>query len=211
MNGPPVALEEARIAIVAYDDYTDIDLIFAWDLLCRVPLPGWSIRIVGDAPVHRSMTGLTVPVHGPLEEANDAHAVLFTSGKGNRAKIQDPKWLARFELDPERQRIGSICSGALILAALGLLEGKRATTYPSAKSLLESYGVAVVEEPFVQQGNVATAGGCLAAQQLAGWIIEELASKEYADAVIESCQPVGVGLFYAPDAPGSAGAPGGAS
>jgi transcriptional regulator GlxA family with amidase domain len=167
-----------------------------WDLLKRVPLPSWSVRIVGDAAVHRSMTGLTVPVHGPLSEANAAHAVLFTSGKGNRRKIQDPHWLAQFRLDPGRQRIGSICSGALILAALGLLEGKRATTYPTAKPLLEAYGVKVIEEPFVREGNVATAGGCLAAQQLAGWVIEELATPELAAAVLESCQPVGRGLFF---------------
>jgi transcriptional regulator GlxA family with amidase domain len=193
--------EETRIVLVAYDDYTDIDLIFLWDLLKRILVPTWSVRIVGDAPVHRSMTGLTVSVHGPIAEANDAHAVLLTSGKGNRVKIADPAYLAQFQLDPDKQLIGSICSGALLLAALGLLKGKRATTYPTAKKLLEGYGVTVVEEPFVKQGNVATAGGCLAAQYLAGWVIEELAGAEVAAAVIESCQPVGRGLAYPRETP----------
>src|SRR4051812_45590168 len=112
--------EEARITIVAFDDYTDIDLILMWDLLQRVRRPGWSVRILGDAPEHRSMTGLSTTVHGPLSEANAAHAVLFTSGKGNRPKLSDRAWLGQFRLNPERQLIGSICSGALILAALGL-------------------------------------------------------------------------------------------
>ena len=184
------------IVLVAFDDYTDVDLILMWDLLNRIRLEGWSVRIVGQAATHRSMTGLTVPIHGNIEEANQADAVLFTSGKGNRPLINDPDYLARFQLDPERQLIGSICSGALFLGALGLLEGKRATTYPSAKSLLEQYGVEVIEEPFVVEGNVATAGGCLAAQYLAAWVIERLASKELSAAVIASCQPVGEGLFY---------------
>jgi transcriptional regulator GlxA family with amidase domain len=188
-----------RIVLVAFDDFTDIDLFFMWDLLNRVHIPGWSVRLVGDAPSHNSMTGLVIPMHGDLCEANEADAVLFTSGKGNRDKIRNSRWLESFKLDPDTQLIGSICSGALILAALGLLDGKRATTYPSAKPLLETYPVTVVEEPFVVQGNVATAAGCLAAQYLVAWVIEKLVSKEVADAVIESCQPIGEGLSYGTD------------
>jgi transcriptional regulator GlxA family with amidase domain len=188
--------EEVRIVLVAFDDYTDVDLILMWDLLKRVTLPHWNVRIVGDAPVLRSMTGLTVAAHGAIEEANDAHAVFFTSGKGNRVKIRDREYLARFRLDPERQRIGSICSGALLLGALGLLRGRCATTYPSAKTELERYGVTVLEEPFVEQGNIATAAGCLAATYLAHWFIEGLAGQEAAEFVIASAQPVGRGLYY---------------
>lgn len=185
-----------RVALVAFDDYTDLDLILMWDLLNRVHVPGWTVRILGDASMHRSMTGLTVPVHGPLDEAVTSDAVLFTSGKGTRVKIQDKAYLARLPLDPGQQLVGSICSGALLLAALGLLEGKRATTYPSAKPLLEQYGVKVVEEPIVVEGNVATAGGCLAGQYLAAWVIERLIGRDVAQAVLTSCQPVGEGLSF---------------
>lgn len=74
-------------AIVAFDDFTDLDLILVWDLLNRVHLPGWNVRLLGEAPFHRSMTGLTVPIHGHISEAAVADAVLFTSGKGTRVKI----------------------------------------------------------------------------------------------------------------------------
>lgn len=188
--------EPIRVVIVAFDDFTDLDLILIWDLLNRVHLPLWEVRIVGEAPFHRSMTGLTIPIHGSIEEANAAHAVLFTSGKGTRVKIANKDYLAQFRLDPSTQLIGSICSGALLLGALGLLAGKRATTYPSAKRILEGYNVEVVERPIVIEGNVATAGGCLAGQYLAGWVIERLAGKAIADAVITSCQPVGEGLSF---------------
>lgn len=191
--------EDVRISIVAFDDFTDIDLILVWDLLNRVHLPGWNVSLVGDSPFHRSMTGLTIPMHGPLSEANTADAVLFTSGKGTRAKIRDADYLAQFQLNPERQLIGSVDSGALLLAALGLLDGKRATTYPSAKPLLEQYGVSVVEEPLVIDGNVATAGGCMSGQYLAHWVMERLVGKPIADAVITSWQPVGEGLFFSTD------------
>ncbi len=185
-----------NIVIVTFDDFTDLDLIFIWDLLNRVHLPNWKVRIVGEGPSHRSMTGLTIPIHGPIDEVNTAHAVLFTSGKGTRAKINDHDYLAQFALDPTRQLIGSICSGALMLAALGLLAGKRATTYPTAKRILEQYGVDVIESPIVIEGNVATAGGCLAAQYLAAWVIERLVGRDIAEAVVRSCQPVGEGLSF---------------
>jgi transcriptional regulator GlxA family with amidase domain len=84
----------------------------------------------------------------------------------------------------------------LILAKLGLLEGKTATTYPTSKPLLETLGVEVVERPFIAHGNVATAGGCLAQQYLIGWVIEKLADKEWSDLVIKAIQPVGEGLFF---------------
>ncbi len=188
--------EFINVVIVAFDDYTDIDLILLWDLLNRVHLKNWRVRILGDSALQRSMTGLTVPTHGDVAEANSADAVLFTSGKGTRAKIIDPQYLAKFALDPTRQLVGSICSGALLLAALGLLRGKRATTYPSAVGLLQSYGVEVIEEPIVIEGNIATAGGCLAAKDLAAWVIARLVGKGISDAVVTSCLPVGRGLSF---------------
>ncbi|MGE0126630.1 MAG: DJ-1/PfpI family protein [Blastocatellales bacterium] len=186
-----------KIAIVIFDQFTDLDLFLMWDLFNRVRLPGWQVSIVGEAPQHVSSTGMIVPTHEPLEAANLADAVLFVSGQGTRAKMRDAAWLGRFQLDPQRQMIGSICSGALLLAALGLLDGQTATTYPTAKPALESFGVTVEEKPFVQHGNVATAGGCLAAQYLAGWVIERQAGSAWKELVLKSIQPVGEGLRFA--------------
>ena len=185
-----------KAAIILFDNFTDVDLFLMWDLLNRVKLPGWKVRILGDQPQHTSATGLPVPTHGRIEEANEADVVLFVSGQGTRVKMKDQAWLAQFRLNPQKQLIGSICSGSLILGALGLLAGKMATTYPTSKQALESFGVTVVEKPFVQQGNVATAGGCLAIQYLVGWVIENKADQEWKELVLRSVQPVGEGLFF---------------
>jgi transcriptional regulator GlxA family with amidase domain len=186
----------ANIAIVIFEKFTDIDLWLMWDLLNRVRVEDWSVKIVGAGGVHRSITGIPVATQGTIEDANRADAVLFVSGPGTRDSIKDEAWLAQFDLDPQRQLIGSICSGSLIIARLGLLEGKSATTYPTSKTLLESLGVTVVEKPFVEQGNIATAGGCLAQQYLVGWVIETLADKKWRELVLHSIQPVGEGLFF---------------
>lgn len=186
----------SNIAIVIFDNFTDIDLWLMWDLLNRVRVDGWKVRILGEKPEHVSVTGISTATHGRLEDADWADAVLFVSGMGTRDRIADEAWLSKFELDPERQMVGSICSGSLILAKLGLLEGKTATTYPTSKPALESLGIEVVEKPFVADGNVATAGGCLAQQYLVGWVVEKLADKDWSDLIVKAIQPVGEGLFF---------------
>ena len=185
-----------KVSIVIFDNFTDIDLWLMWDLLNRVRVDDWSVRILGELETHISVTGMTTNTHGRLEEARDADAVLIVSGPGTRDRILDEAWLANLKLDPSRQLIGSICSGSLILAKLGLLEGKTATTYPTSRPLLEELGVEVVEKPFVAHGNVATAGGCLAQQYLIGWVVEKLADKDWSELIIKAIQPVGEGLFF---------------
>lgn len=186
-----------KIALVIFDQFTDLDLFLMWDLFNRVRLPNWHVSIVGERPQHVSTTGMTVQTHERIEAANSADVVLFVSGQGTRAKMNDSEWCARFQLDPQRQMIGSICSGSLLLAALGLLSGQTATTYPTSKQALERFGVTVEEKPFVQHGNIATAGGCLAAQYLVGWVIEQKAGRGWKDLVLKSIQPVGEGLRFA--------------
>ena len=185
-----------KIAIVIFDKFTDVDLFLMWDLLNRVRVENWSVRILGENERHVSATGISIETHAGLEEANDADAVLFVSGQGTRDKMRDENWLKKFNLNPEKQFVGSICSGSLILAALGLLEGVTATTYPTSKTVLESFGVEVVEKAFVANGNVATAGGCLAQQYLVGWVIENLAGAEWKNLILKSIQPVSEGLFF---------------
>jgi putative intracellular protease/amidase len=185
-----------KVSIIIFDNFTDIDLWLMWDLLNRVRVDDWSVKILGERETHTSVTGMVTSTHGRIDEAKDADAVLIVSGPGTRDRIKDDKWLSRLQLDPARQMIGSICSGSLVLAELGFLDGKTATTYPTSKPVLESLGVEVVEKPFVAHGNVATAGGCLAQQYLIGWVVEALAGRDWRDLIIKAIQPVGEGLFF---------------
>jgi transcriptional regulator GlxA family with amidase domain len=187
-----------KIAIVAFDQFTDLDVFLPWDLLNRVRLVGgvrdWDVKIVGTEPTHVSISGLRIPMMGPIDEVAEADAVLFASGPSTRRLVQDVEYLKRFWLDSERQYVGSMCSGALILGALGLLSGKKATTYPTARERLAEYGVEVVNESFVDLGHVATAAGCLAGEELTAWVIRNLIGQEMVEKVLESVQPVGRGL-----------------
>jgi len=181
-----------KVSIVTFDDFTDLDLFILWDLLNRVDGQGWRVRLLGDKPSHVSSTGVEVKMHGPLEEADSSDAVLFCSGKGSRKKMRERAFLGAFRLDADRQLLGAIDSGALLLGALGFLKGRRATSYPSPeiKSALEGMGAEVVWDSFVRDGNVATAARCLAGQYLAGWVIEELAGAGQRSKALESVAPL---------------------
>ncbi|MGH7820161.1 MAG: DJ-1/PfpI family protein, partial [Candidatus Binatia bacterium] len=171
--------------------FTDIDLFLMWDVLKRLHRTDWKVLIVGDRASHVSTNGITVATHGALSEANDADVVLFGSGKGTRRKIRDDRFLQAFRLDPARQLVASQCSGALILARLGLLDGIPATTHLSVQSELREFGVRVVDAPLVAVGNMATAGGCLSGLYLAAWVLERTLGKEVRRAMTALVAPVG--------------------
>ena len=185
-----------KAVLVTFDKFTDIDLFLAWDLLNRVKYrdKDFQVKIVGTATSHRSVCGVDVATHGFIEECNDADLVFFTSGPGTRTLIKDKSYLDRFNLDPSTQIICSMCSGALLIAALGHLNGLSAITYPTVYDLLRSYDVEVIEDKhLVTHGNIGTAAGCLAAVDLIGWAIEKLYDEKIREDVIASVLPVGQG------------------
>jgi transcriptional regulator GlxA family with amidase domain len=169
-----------RATIVAFDDFTDIDLFLAWDLLKRVP--ALDTRIVAATPSIVSSTGIRVEVHGTLAEVEAADGVYITSGRGTRALAKDGAWLGALRLDPARQVIAAVDSGTLVLAAKGLLTGKRATTYPSQDlhDALANMGVERVDEALVVEDRIATAAQCLAGVDLVRWFVTHLAGAEAA-------------------------------
>lgn len=185
-----------KAVIVSFDEFTDIDIFLAWDLLNRVKIRDkeFQVKIVGTAATHKSVSGLDLKTQGFIEECNDADLVFFGSGPGTRIVIKDELYLKRFNLEPGRQIISSMCSGALIIAALGHLTGLSATTYPTAFDALKSYGVEVLEDKhLVTHGNIGTAAGCLAAVDLVGWAIEKLYDNKVREDVIASVLPIGQG------------------
>ncbi len=185
-----------KAVIVAFDKFTDIDLFFTWDLLNRVKFRDkeFQVKIVGTKSVHVSVCGIQIETSGLIEECNDADLVFFTSGSGTRNAINDSEYLKRFKLNPKKQIICSMCSGALIIAALGHLNGLSATTYPSAYEDLQKYPLEVIKDAhLVTHGNIGTAAGCLAAIDLMAWAITKLYNETISEDVIASVLPVGKG------------------
>jgi transcriptional regulator GlxA family with amidase domain len=189
---------ELKIAVLAYDGFTDVDLFLPWDFIWRVKVPygagytgPWEPVICADRPTITSYSGVRIEAPGTIADVVNADGVFIVSGDGSRLKLADPIYMASLKLDPNRQRIAAIDSGVLILAALGLLAGKSATTYATVFPELEAMGIATERRALVAHGSIATAGGCLAGLDLAGWLVEGLLNKQAATQVLASFAPVG--------------------
>ena len=95
------------------------------------------------------------------------------------------------QLDPLRQLIGAQCSGTLLLARLGLLADMPACTDLTTKPWVIEAGVRVVDAPFHARAPIATAGGCLASQYLAAWLMASRAGFDAATQALLYAAPVG--------------------
>jgi transcriptional regulator GlxA family with amidase domain len=180
-----------HIAILTFEGFNELDSFIALGILNRIKTPGWRVSIASPTPHVRSMNGVVVEAQASLREASAAEAVIVGSGMQTRQVVANPALMAQLQLDPARQLLGAQCSGTLVLAKLGLLGGVAACTDLTSKPWVEEAGVTVLNQPFVAKGNVATAGGCLASQYLAAWVIARLAGVEAARSAMHYVAPVG--------------------
>lgn len=180
-----------RVAIVTFDGFNELDSFIALGMLNRLRAGGLSAEICGPVARLTSMNGVTIEAQQPLEFANEAEVVLFGSGIYTRAVAENAALMDRLQLDPLRQLIGAQCSGTLLLARLGLIGNMPACTDNTTKPWVVQAGVRVVDEPFHARGPVATAGGCLASQYLATWVMLRRAGQEATEQALHYVAPVG--------------------
>lgn len=189
-----------RIAILTFDGFNELDSFIALGMLNRLKPQGFSAELCGPASHVSSMNGVTVQLQRPLEWANEAEVVLFGSGLYSRAIAEaiPPHGgiLDRLQLDPTRQLIGAQCSGTLLMARLGLLGDMPACTDLITKPWVVETGARVLDEPFHARGPLATAGGCLASQYLATWVMLHGAGEAAAREALHYVAPVGEKQAY---------------
>jgi transcriptional regulator GlxA family with amidase domain len=181
-----------HIAILTFEGYNELDSLIALGVLNRVRKPGWRVSIATPSPRVRSMNGVVIESMASLEDAVAADVVVVGSGVQTREVVADPAIMGTLgRLDPSRQLLAGQCSGTLVLAKLGLLDGVPACTDLISKPWVAAAGVEVLNQPFFAKGNVATAGGCLASHYLAGWIIARLEGRAAAEDALRYVAPVG--------------------
>ncbi|MFJ7157891.1 GlxA family transcriptional regulator [Streptomyces sp. NPDC101118] len=173
-------MAKRTVLVVLFDGVQSLDVtgpveVFAGASVGR-PGDGYEIRTasLGGAPV-RTSSGLTLVPDLDLADAPRPHTLLVPGGPGTRNI--DPRladWLR--ERGPGTPRLMSVCSGALLLAAAGLLDGRRATSHWTVCDQLAREHPAVEVDPdpiFVRDGNVATSAGVTAGIDLALALVEE--------------------------------------
>lgn len=183
-----------HVAILTFDGFNELDSLIAYGMLSRISLLGdqdWRVSIASPTPRVTSMNGLTIDAHINLQQACAADAVLIGSGRKTREVADNPEIMAQLQFDPARQLLGAQCSGTFLLARLGLLGDAPACTDAISKPWVQAAGVNVVNQAFYANGNIATAGGCLASQYLSAWFLARLKGTQAAREVLHNFAPVG--------------------
>jgi len=181
-----------HIAILTFEGYNELDSLIALGVLNRIRSDGWRVTLATPSARVTSMNGVTVEGMTSLEEAVEADAIIVGSGIATRDVVETPAIMQILcGLDPSRQLIAAQCSGALVLAKLGLLRDVPACTDLVTKPWVIAAGVRVLNQPFFAKGNIATAGGCLASQYLAAWVITRLLGRDEAEAALHYVAPIG--------------------
>ncbi|MER5516177.1 DJ-1/PfpI family protein [Streptomyces sp. NPDC002763] len=180
-----------QVAVLTFDGFNELDSFIAAALINRCRKDGLEAFITTPTPVVTSMNGVEVTGQRPMEFVTEADVVLVGSGVKAREVVADDRLISRLRLDPSRQLVGAQCSGALVLARLGLLDSMPVCTDRKSRPFVEAAGVTVLDTPFHAEGNIATAGGCLASQYLATWVITRTVGEDAARGVLDYVAPVG--------------------
>lgn len=177
-----------NVAIVAFPGVQSLDVagpleVFAGaqQLLATAgdPRASYTVRVLSmDGAPLRASSGLMLVPDGPLERApRTIDTLIVAGGPGSREAAQDPRLLRWVRRRAQRaRRTASVCTGAFVLAAAGLLDGRRATTHWSAASTLARLHPDVDVDPdpiYVRDGNVWTSAGVTAGMDLALALVEE--------------------------------------
>jgi transcriptional regulator GlxA family with amidase domain len=188
------------IAILIYDKLAVLDAAGPYEVMRNVP--GWNVRFVAkQAGEVRCEGGLGLVADASLAEAGEPDLVLVPGGIGSRAEMHDEDTLTWLRaVDQTSRWTTSVCTGALILGAAGLLEGKRATTNWQLVDALPRFGAEPVGGRWVQDGKLLTAAGVTAGIDMALHLVSLEAGPEVA-------QAVQLGIEYDPDPPFDCGSP----
>jgi putative intracellular protease/amidase len=149
-----------HIAILTFEGFNELDSLIALGMLHRATIKA---TIATPTATVTSMNGVTIHQMSTLEEACEADAVVVGSGIATREVVEDPAIMNVLRrLDPERQLIAAQCSGALVLARLGLLDGIPACTDLTSKPWVvagRGRGGPALCRPGRREGGVHRAGG----------------------------------------------------
>ena len=194
-----------QIAILIFDGLTALDAIGPYEVLSR--LPGADLGFVAkEAGPKRTDTGaLGVEADLALADLDSPEVVLVPGGPGSRPLMRDPEvleWLRSAHASSTWTT--SVCTGALVLGAAGILDGKRATTHWAFLDRLSELGAQPVAERVVEDGKVITAAGVSAGIDMALTLVARMAGDEVA-------QAIQLGIEYDPQPPFDAGSPAKAS
>ncbi|HYD89027.1 MAG TPA: DJ-1/PfpI family protein [Vitreimonas sp.] len=189
-----------RIVFILYPRLTQLDFTGPYEVLAR--MPGAEVIIASkDGGELVTEMGLTFSRLRALADIDRADMIMVPGGPGQTDAMMDPAFMAEVKrLGESAKYVTSVCTGSLILAAAGLLKGKRAGSHWAYRELLAPFGAIPDDARVVRDGHCITGGGVTAGIDIALTIVADLAGADTA-------KMIQLALEYAPAPPFNSGRP----
>ncbi|CAL9373118.1 DJ-1/PfpI family protein [Streptomyces sp. Tu 3180] len=191
-----------QIAVVLFDRFTALDAVGPYETLGRLPDARTVFVAERTGPVRADTGALALTADRTLAEVQSPDIVVVPGGPGQTPQMENEAlldWLRT--ADATSTWTTSVCTGSLLLAAAGLLEGRRATSHWLALDQLRRFGAEPTGERVVTDGKYMTAAGVSSGIDMGLTLLGRIAGDEHAQAVQLATE-------YDPQPPYDAGSPG---
>ena len=183
-----------NVGLVLFPDLTQLDLTGPYEVFVRMPTTKVHLVAASRAPV-RSEKGLTILPDATFDDVAPLDIICVPGGVGVNRMMEDETLLRFLDVHAQHARyVTSVCTGALLLGAAGLLRGYRATTHWLSLDLLPLFGAQPVEERVVIDRNRITGGGVTAGIDFGLFVAAQLFGSTVA-------QEIQLMIEYSPDPP----------
>lgn len=190
-----------KIIVTLFPGITALDAVGPYEVLKSLPQASVTFAALVPGLIRDTRGWLALEASAALAAIPEADLLLVPGGLGAREAAKDPELLAEVKRLSAGARVtASVCTGALILGAAGLLEGRSATTHWSCLEKLADYGARPLSERWLRSDSIWTAAGVSAGIDMALALVAELAGEEVAKAIQ-------MGIEYDPAPPFDCGAP----
>jgi transcriptional regulator GlxA family with amidase domain len=190
------------VVIPLYHRFTALDAIGPYEVLSRLPDARVHFVATDPGPVRTDNEMAAMVADRSLDDLPHPEVVVVPGGLGTRALLDDERMLGWIRTAHETSRwTTSVCTGSLLLAAAGVLEGLEATTHWLVLDQLAEFGARPTERRIVEQGKVITAAGVSAGIDMALLLASRLAGDETA-------QMIQLLIEYDPEPPFESGSAG---
>lgn len=190
-----------QIAVVLYDRFTALDAVGPYETLGRLPDAETVFVAERPGPVRSDLGSLALTADKSLADVPHPDVVVVPGGPGQQAQMANDvllDWLR--DADADSTWTTSVCTGSLLLAAAGLLRGRRATSHWLVTGQLGPFGAEATGERVVFDGKYVTAAGVSSGIDMGLALLGRIAGDDYARAVQLATE-------YDPQPPHDAGSP----
>jgi putative intracellular protease/amidase len=190
-----------QVAYLLFDRFTTLDVTGPYEVLSRLPDAETTFVAEKTGPIPNDSGTLSLVAKATLAEVRSPELLVVPGGRGTRTLLDNEPlldWLR--QVHKKTEWTTSVCTGSLLLAAAGLLDGRPATTHWLERDLLEKLGARPVPERVVEQGKIITAAGVSSGIDMALRLVQLIHGELAAQAIQLSIE-------YDPEPPVDAGSP----